>query len=343
MKKASSFIDRFEVAASLGATLPERARTLGLDLEPLARTVGLDPTCFTEFSVHVSLDRMCRLFDALATLSGRESFGLEAADAYEPGMSGAYGYGIMTAPSLMEALEFAVRHVQVVMDTHHFRLHVDTREVRLSWAPPSPVLRSDQFVDFLTCLYVARLRGISETAVRNARFRFVHPPPNDIVPFRARLSPNLRFLAPVNEIVFPRLLADATNPKSDPKLFRLMEAQCKSMHRPSPAEQDLVTSLRLHIADHLTEGTPTLQMMATHVGMSPRTLQRRLADQGMNVNDIVDTTRRELARRLLSDEKTNLSEVARRLGFSQQSALTRAAYRWFERSPSQLRRNGGER
>jgi AraC-like DNA-binding protein len=87
----------------------------------------------------------------------------------------------------------------------------------------------------------------------------------------------------------------------------------------------------------LSEGLPALSEVAQHFGMSGRTLQRRLADGGYSYQGLVDTARRQLAKRLLQETGYSLAEVAFMTGFSEQSAFTRAFKRWAGQTPRSYR------
>ena len=81
--------------------------------------------------------------------------------------------------------------------------------------------------------------------------------------------------------------------------------------------------------------------MAKALRMSRRTLQRKLADADLSYQRLVDDTRRDLALRYLDDPQTSVTDVTFLLGFSGQSAFTRAFKRWIGVSPSAYRSQKG--
>ena len=99
----------------------------------------------------------------------------------------------------------------------------------------------------------------------------------------------------------------------------------------------LAKRVRIEVSQSLSEGVPTLSDVASSLGMSGRTLQRRLAEQGHAYQDLVDAARRELAERLLRDTDYALAEIAFLTGFSEQSAFTRAFKRWAGQTPRSFR------
>ncbi len=100
----------------------------------------------------------------------------------------------------------------------------------------------------------------------------------------------------------------------------------------------LSASSREVIVSMLENGTPTVQRLATAAGLSTRTYQRRLSEEGTSFSDLLDGVRRDLALRGLATSKGALAELSATLSYGRQSALTRSMRRWTGRPPSQERR-----
>jgi AraC-like DNA-binding protein len=90
----------------------------------------------------------------------------------------------------------------------------------------------------------------------------------------------------------------------------------------------------------LIAGNCTHTGVAAMLGMHPRTLQRRLREEGASFETIKDDVRRDIALRYLKQPAIPLTRVAELLGYSSTSVLSRSCYRWFSASPRQLRGSG---
>ena len=101
----------------------------------------------------------------------------------------------------------------------------------------------------------------------------------------------------------------------------------------------LAWRVRTILSDRLAarSATPTVGEVARSVAVSPRTLQRALADEGLAFAQILDCVRREAARNLLTGTELPVAEVSARLGFAEPAVLTRCARRWWGRTPTQMR------
>jgi AraC-like DNA-binding protein len=102
-------------------------------------------------------------------------------------------------------------------------------------------------------------------------------------------------------------------------------------------KSDVVARCRAAVLEHLTSGEVSEEDTAKLLHMSPRTLQRKLAEASLTYQQLVDDTRKDLALRYIDDAGRSLSDITFSLGFSQPSAFTRAFKRWTGASPTDYR------
>jgi AraC-like DNA-binding protein len=106
----------------------------------------------------------------------------------------------------------------------------------------------------------------------------------------------------------------------------------------APREDELLASIRKTIAELMKDGSPDIGRVAKRLALSPRTLQRRLKDIGLEFKALVDDTRRRFAVEYLKDSENTLTEIAFLLGYSEVSAFSRAFKRWTGITPVGYRR-----
>ena len=95
--------------------------------------------------------------------------------------------------------------------------------------------------------------------------------------------------------------------------------------------------IRAVIRRELCEATPTVSDVAARLGISRRTLQRRLAAECSSYSQLLGSIRNERARRLLSETDRPLYEIAASLGYSDAGSFSRAFQRWTGTTPSTFR------
>lgn len=161
-------------------------------------------------------------------------------------------------------------------------------------------------------------------------------PPNTEVHARVLIAP-LRFSAPRARIVFSQDSWDAPITGSEPALVSVLEDHAARLLAELPPSDELPGQVRAAIAAGLAEGEATAPRVAKRLATSERTLQRRLKERGLTFAGLLDEARFALARAHLRDPQVALAEIAWLLGFSDQSAFTRAFRRWAGETPGAWR------
>lgn len=144
-------------------------------------------------------------------------------------------------------------------------------------------------------------------------------------------DPYVRVRFPIGYLTIPM-------PRRDPTLRQLLDRQAQALLRALPGGSDMERALQQVLLRLLADGEPTLERAARALHMAPRTLQRRLAAHGLSWQQWLDRSREQLAEQYLADPGLNLSDIALLLGYSEQSAFTRAYRRWTGHSPGRQRR-----
>ncbi|HEU4532618.1 MAG TPA: AraC family transcriptional regulator ligand-binding domain-containing protein, partial [Polyangiaceae bacterium] len=173
--------------------------------------------------------------------------------------------------------------------------------------------------------------------LRPARVFFAHPRPPDIAPlYRFFGAPDLAFGAESSGFVLPAAALDAPTRSADPRLL----ATAVDLAEAALVDRPPARALSSLVAERLRAGLPeaSLEAVAGPLKLSPRTLQRRLEQEGTRFADVLDGVRQELARGLVKDVSLPLSEIAFRLGFADLATFSRAFKRWTGVAPGAFRR-----
>ena len=180
-------------------------------------------------------------------------------------------------------------------------------------------------------------RVLKGTEIRLVEVRFRHRAPRDTSAIEAFFKAPVRFLAPRNDLVIQHSVLATPLLKADPDLAASFAQKADDLLQRHGAE-GLARRVRALLEGELGRSLPTLEAAAARLAMSPRTLRRRLQEEGPTFQDVLDETRCGLAKRHLGNERLALGEVAFRLGFSGPSAFHRAFKRWTGQPPLAYRR-----
>jgi AraC-like DNA-binding protein len=171
-----------------------------------------------------------------------------------------------------------------------------------------------------------------------SRMRLVHQRGKDQ---RAELSKffgkTIEFGALVDDIAFPARFADARIIGADPYLNKLLLAYCEDAPSHRRRAGTFRASVENAIAPLLPHGKANVEEVARQLAVSPRTLARRLGEEGTSFSDVLEGLRTDLAARYLAEKEFGIAQVAWLLGYQETSAFSRAFKRWTGKAPRDIR------
>jgi AraC-like DNA-binding protein len=329
---------RSQLVAPLLALVRER----GGDPAALARRFELPPGIADQPEVVLPLRTLHALLDAAADAAGDRFLGVHLAQRLPRGAYGVVEYTCRTAPTIRDALGRIVRYVgllnELVVVSVEERGGAAIVEHRI---PGEPLCVGRHGNEFFITMLLSGARTVAAAPCVPSRAWFAHPQPDDVsVLLEALGTTRVRFGAGSNGVELPAEVLDLPLPGHDPALLALLDRQAEQALGGLPAASRLVAQVRRRIRDTLGEEPPTLEGVAAGLAMSPRTLQRRLADDGVRFQALLDEVRRELALDYVRDRRRPLGEIAYLLGYAELSPFLRAFKRWTGKTPADLRDGG---
>jgi AraC-like DNA-binding protein len=180
-------------------------------------------------------------------------------------------------------------------------------------------------------------REISGVHVSPRRVSVRHPPFDDPGEHEDFFGCPLVFDSHEDAVVFDASVMRLPVLKADEGLSKFILGHLDQRVAERGLEPSLVESVRRIVCNELPGGVPKMEAVAKRVGMSKRTLQRRLGEHDTTFQRFVDHTRQDLADQLLRQTPQPLAAIAFLLGFSEQSAFQRAFKRWTGKTPTEVR------
>jgi AraC-like DNA-binding protein len=151
----------------------------------------------------------------------------------------------------------------------------------------------------------------------------------------------IRYSAPRNLLVLKTADLDRPFPGHNPELLDMLTPGLAATLGELQAFSSIPEQVKIALKRSLASGRPELADIAYELGMSERTLQRRITEQGTTFRDLIMEARQELGRTLLSDPSTDIDEVACLLGYQDTSSFYRAFREWEGVTPNQWRERNG--
>lgn len=280
------------------------------------------------------------LLQQISELHPRAATGIEIGRHARPHHVGVLGYLAMSCATLGQAL---IRFQRFQPLLHNLAPTFATRkgnDFRLSWDPSygrSTRLSDEVLVSAMLTLS-RQLTGRADLKLLGVEFAGAAPA--NVSLYTQRLECPVQFNC---RTLVVHLSAEALNwpiNTRDPHLMALLDQQAEALLRVVPQADAFVTELQQGIVAALQDGEPTLAQIAATLGHSERSLYRRLQARGLTYKAMLSDTRFELARGYLADANLSLPEIALLLGYSEQSAFTRAFKSWANETPLRYRKQG---
>lgn len=306
---------------------------LGLDTKRVLAAAGIDPAALDDPDGRVPMDVAANLWPAAQRQWRRPGLGLHTGARLPFGGLGVFDYVVACAPSLGEGLRDATA-ASVILSGGATRLEL-ARDARghgflshVGFFPP-------QVRDYGMTALTLRMRRFGATPLGVS---LVGPPLAKIDEYREILGLEPRFEAEHSALELSA--DDLDRPRPDDEFRRLTPIVDREIRRLVAASgaEDLAARVRRTIARSLPSGTPSLTSIARRLGLSTRTLQRRLAERKLTLRGLVDDTRHELARRHLESDRLHVAEIGFLLGYADPSTFAHAFKRWSGVSPSEYRK-----
>ncbi|WP_020650037.1 AraC family transcriptional regulator [Solimonas variicoloris] len=278
------------------------------------------------------------LLQAIAEADPQPAIGLRIGRFAKPHHVGVLGYLAMSCATLGQAL---IRFQRFQPLLHNLTPTLATRrgeDFGLSWDPAygrSTRLSDEVLVSAMLTL-ARSLTGHAELALRAVEFPGL--PPDDPTVHARLLGCPVQFGARTLVVHLPVAALDLPIDSRDPHLMRLLEQQAEALLHVLPQPDALMSGLQRAIVDALQDGEPAFEQIAARLGVPSRSLYRRLQERGLSYKGVLNHMRLRLARTYLADPTLSLPQIALLLGYSEQSAFTRAFKGWCGETPLHYRR-----
>lgn len=326
------------VPVTYAVLLLDAAETHGVDGHELLRAAGVEPSRVQDPAERVSVIDIACLADQAVEMSGEPGLGYEIALASSVTSHGIMGFGMMTSPSLREAIRLGTEYLQLRVPVLHAELRVEDGVAAVAVTETVPLGTLRRMLLDLFLVKLARIgRSLTDRGLDldDVALWFDYPRPEYHARFADRLPP-MAFDMGANELRFDAGLLDAELPTSDPMNARLVEDQCRREVEQLGMGQDVVGQVRAALRPS-SRGYPSLIDVAERLNTSSRTLKRHLRDHGTSFHQLLDEARRAEGIRLLTATSLSVEQVAQRLGYADASSFRRAFQSWTGASPSRFR------
>ncbi|CAA0078791.1 HTH-type transcriptional regulator VirS [Zhongshania aliphaticivorans] len=266
---------------------------------------------------------------------GRE-VGLELGQRVRSAHLGVIGYLTLASDTVADALAAFQRYQRLLHDGDKASIALNGSTMTLFWSSdygPSTKL-SDEVLLMGLLSFIRVMTGEPSLIPIHVDFTFAEPP--NVAAYELAFGAPVFFSRAHTALHFPAEYLSLPISNSDPGLRDLLERQAQASLAILPQNEDFTQALRGALLRGLQSGRAGSAAVAAMLNMSERTLFRRLNEQGLVFKQVLSQIRVQLAREYLADKRLTQSEIALLLGYSEQSAFSRAFKRETGVTPRQF-------
>lgn len=323
--------------ASSALMIWKTLESYGCDARALFQQAGLDPATMRDPNARYPDSAFSALWRRAVEATRDPGFGLAVARFWHPTSFHALGYSWFASDTLKEALERAARYFVLLTDKEELIVREAGDEIGITLHNPDPkhpTAAEDYDAALATIVTMCRASyGQHLNPLRVTMQR--HSPPDRGAYARLFRAP-LEFSAPANALYFKRRALITPLPTANAELARandkVVTDYLARFERGSIRRQ-----VELKLLAQLSSGHVSQQSVAKVLNLSPRSLQRRLREEGTSYKELLEQTRRDLAARYAKESQLSLGEITFLLGFSEPANFARAFKRWYGVTPTEYR------
>jgi AraC-like DNA-binding protein len=319
------------------AAIPALLREFGVAPGPLLKKFGLSEEIFFQPDRTIPFEMLGRVVNTCARETGCPHFGLLVGQRGNASTLGATGFLMKNAPDVRTALNEAILNIDLHDRGATPFLDVSDETTVLGYAIYQPGIEgSDQISDGSLAIIWNVMRGLCGPEWLPLEVWFTHDKPADIGAYRRFFRTPLRFNAMHNALVFHTTWLARKIDHSDPMIYQHFQQHILDMRRYS--NQDFSEKAYQALLSLLGSQRCSLDDLARHFTIHPRTLNRRLKESGTSFRELYSEARHQTANQLLRDTRTSIESIAVLLGYSDGTAFNRAFSKWEGVSPGKWRR-----
>ena len=310
----------------------------GYDAHAIFLQAGLNPAKLKDQDARYSAKAVTRLHEVILKETGQPEFMLKLSTFWHPGHLNALGYGWLASSSLLEAFSRLVRYYDVASISGE---RVSLTQVgkdylyRVSIPENMPPLHEAE-EDSLMVVILAMCRISTGPEFKPTRLRMRRTEPNSPQAYHEHFGTRVEFDCEELAMFMPVQQIEAVLPTANTTLARACD-RIIDEYLTRIDRADVVNQVRRKLVQLLPSGKVTEDDAAESLHLSIRSLQRKLQQEGITFRDLLDDTRRELARSYIRENHTSINEITYMLGYADPSNFTRAYKRWTGLTPSESR------
>lgn len=325
---------------TLGARLAVRKmKRAGIDFKPVLKEVGLTLNVINNEDQWIPSETEAKLYQLVADKLDDPHLGLHLGEEFDVLDLGAIGYIGLSSETLHDAMLNLQRYLHIVTQSMTLEIDVDDDQATINFEPIEPRHRQYRHVaESICCALMIAYQRFVDRPLQPKEVHFSHVFDGDPAEHERVLNCPVKFGQNRNSLVLNREDLTLHIETADDRLIKALTKDLVQVEQMLAGKASaLVARVEHACLPLISKGQAVASVVAEDIGMSERTMQRHLSDQGKSFKSVVDELKKQLALKYLQQEGLNLTQVAFLLGYADQSSFTSAFKRWTGLTPKQAK------
>ncbi len=318
----------------------QAAMDYGIDSSNALKACGIDQSILDNSLPRITGTEFQSLIHWLVNKVDDDCFGLKTANYVEAGSYSLLGYMAMSCRTLEEVLIKIPDYEAIVgdMGTTFFEQRGDLHHMSWHCLYSDPVVRPHMISNVLGSWlkFSRRLADLRDERIEQVFLEFECPNQHTRDYYEQSFDAPVVFNAGQNSLVFSSSFLSKPLHQPDPQLAAAFEQQARALLK-QVQDNPIISQVRKLLTDMIEDSLPRRERVAEQLGITERTLQRRLHDAGSGYQQLLDELRLETAKRWLTNSSLSINDIANQLGFSEAASFHRRFKGWTGMTPGEYR------
>ncbi|MBU3069483.1 AraC family transcriptional regulator [Aestuariicella sp. G3-2] len=317
-----------DLPISYAAILVDVACELGASRQELLHAANLTEQELQTPGARCAEEQFRQLINTGIAATGTQSLALRFGQRLTLTSHGVFGYAVMSCRNIHQVIEILTKYYRLLLKNASLHAKHEGDRVYIEFQPTRELLIDRQRdTELFFAGMLSSIKHLLHTDKISAEIELSYAPPEYQSDYEAILDCPVRFNQKTSRVILPASLMQEKPEYADPVMLKLYEQQCEELL----ARMKSSDGLRVKVREYLVAAQqqfPSLEQAAQHFHMSPRTFRRRLSDEDVSFQKILDEVRLELAETYLRNPALSVNHTADLLGFHDVSNFRRAFIRW---------------
>ncbi|MBV1920986.1 MAG: AraC family transcriptional regulator [Pseudomonadales bacterium] len=320
------------------------AETLGISCSGPLHKAGIDPELLTQPNKRVPGYQLEALLAEVIPQSGDRCFGVHTSQFVQPASYSVLGYIAMNCGTVGEALSMVPVYEKIVGDMGVTTIHVEGDLTHVRWhCNFDNALVRRHVIENVLGSWTRYTRWISGEDRSPVGVCFEHEAPSNISlvkEYDEVFQAPIKFNQPYSAIIIDREMLNHPLMQADPQLLDTLQEHATLILREVDKDQPLSYQVKNLLRLMMRQELPRKEVIAEKLGMTSRTLQRKLNDEGKGYQELLNELRLELAQHYLVNTPLSIDEIGLRIGFVEARSFHRSFKQWTGTTPGAYREQG---